>query len=137
MRRCLEGPEGFMFGDRDDAREVGAPAGESRRLEACQWPGWDTALAIIALRDGGVPRDHPALARAARWLLGEEVRARGDWSVARPRLEPGGWAFEFANVNYPDVAATAEGVLALRRVAGGGGDGASHAARRGGGGMGR
>ncbi|HEX2565109.1 MAG TPA: prenyltransferase/squalene oxidase repeat-containing protein, partial [Acidimicrobiales bacterium] len=30
----------------------------------------------------------------------------------------GGWAFEFANVNYPDVDDTAEVVLALRRVAG-------------------
>jgi squalene-hopene/tetraprenyl-beta-curcumene cyclase len=36
--------------------------------------------------------------------------------VARPGLEPGGWAFEFANVNYPDVDDTAEVVLALRRV---------------------
>ncbi len=58
----------------------------------------------------------PPLARAARWLLGEEVRVRGDWSVARPRLAPGGWAFEFANVNYPDVDDTAEVVLALRRT---------------------
>ena len=32
-------------------------------------------------------------------------------------LAPGGWAFEFANVNYPDVDDTAEVVLALRRVA--------------------
>src|SRR5581483_3331947 len=35
----------------------------------------------------------------------------------RPGLEPGGWAFEFENVNYPDVDDTAEVVLALRRVA--------------------
>ncbi len=41
---------------------------------------------------------------------------RGDWAVARPGLAPGGWAFEFANVNYPDVDDTAEVVLALRRV---------------------
>jgi squalene-hopene/tetraprenyl-beta-curcumene cyclase len=54
--------------------------------------------------------------RAADWLLGEEIRVRGDWSVRRPDLEPGGWAFEFANVNYPDVDDTAEVVLALRRV---------------------
>jgi squalene-hopene/tetraprenyl-beta-curcumene cyclase len=41
------------------------------------------------------------------------VLARGDWSVRRPQLEPGGWAFEFANANYPDVDDTAEVVLAL------------------------
>jgi squalene-hopene/tetraprenyl-beta-curcumene cyclase len=37
--------------------------------------------------------------------------------VRRPRLVPGGWAFEFANEHYPDVDDTAEVVLALRRVA--------------------
>ena len=32
-------------------------------------------------------------------------------------LAPGGWAFEFANDNYPDIDDTAEVVLALRRAA--------------------
>lgn len=88
-----------------------------RRLEACQSPVWDTALATVALADAGLPADHPALTRAARWLLGEEVRVPGDWAVRRPDLPPGGWAFEFANDNYPDTDDTAEVVLALRRVA--------------------
>ena len=39
---------------------------------------------------------------------------RGDWAVRRPRLDPGGWAFEFANDQYPDIDDTAEVVLALR-----------------------
>jgi len=118
MRRGLQGLDGFMVEDRDDAREVGAPAGLSRRLEACQSPVWDTALAMVALADAGLPGDDPAMVRAAEWLLGEEVTATGDWKVARRGLAPGGWAFEFANVNYPDVDDTAEVVLALRRVAG-------------------
>jgi squalene-hopene/tetraprenyl-beta-curcumene cyclase len=123
MRRGLQGLDRFMVEDRDDAREVPigdrpAPVGLSRRLEACQSPVWDTALAIVALADAGVPGDDPALLRAARWLLGEEVTASGDWAIARRGLAPGGWAFEFANVNYPDVDDTAEVVLALRRVAG-------------------
>jgi squalene-hopene/tetraprenyl-beta-curcumene cyclase len=86
-------------------------------LEACQSPVWDTALAIIALRDAGVAEDDAALIRAAEWLLDEEVRIPGDWTVRRPDLEPGGWAFEFENDNYPDIDDTAEVVLALRRVA--------------------
>ena len=130
MRRGLEGLGHFMVEDRDDSRGVGAPAGMSRRLEACQSPVWDTALAIIALSDAGLPGDHEAIARAAEWLLGEEVTVRGDWSVARPALEPGGWAFEFANVNYPDVDDTAEVVLALRRVDGRRSDGAIQRAVR-------
>jgi squalene-hopene/tetraprenyl-beta-curcumene cyclase len=87
-----------------------------RRLEACQSPVWDTGLAVIALADAGVAPDDPALVRAAEWLLSEEIRVPGDWTVRRPRLAPGGWAFEFANDNYPDIDDTAEVVLALDRV---------------------
>ncbi len=118
MRRGLEGIEGFMIEDQDDANGVGAPQGASRRLEACQSPIWDTALAMVALSDAGLAGDDPAMRNAARWLLQEEVTVRGDWSVARPSLAPGGWAFEFANVNYPDVDDTAEVLLALERVSG-------------------
>ncbi len=119
MRRGIEGIDSFMVQDGDDRagvgedREAGQPG---RRLEACQSPVWDTALSVVALSDAGLGPEHPALARAGEWLLGEEVRAVGDWRVARPGLEPGGWAFEFANVNYPDVDDTAEVVLALERV---------------------
>jgi squalene-hopene/tetraprenyl-beta-curcumene cyclase len=119
MRRGIEGLDGFMVEDRDDQLKdppTGAPAGASRRLEACQSPVWDTALTVVALSDAGVPGEHPALVRAGEWLLGEEVDVPGDWQVARPQLRPGGWAFEFANDNYPDVDDTAEVVLALRRV---------------------
>ena len=118
MRRGLEGIDTFTVEDCDDAHGVGAPPGESRRLEACQSPVWDTALAIIALDDAGLPRDDPALRRAAHWLLGEEVTVKGDWALPRPQLEPGGWAFEFANVNYPDTDDTAEVMLALLRLDG-------------------
>jgi squalene-hopene/tetraprenyl-beta-curcumene cyclase len=118
MKRGLEGLEGFMIEDHDDSNEVGAPAGPSRRMEACQSPVWDTAMAMIALSDAGQESEDPALARAADWLLDMEVTVPGDWSIARPGLAPGGWAFEFANVNYPDVDDTVEVVLALCRVAG-------------------
>ena len=118
MQRGLDGIELFMVEDRDDSRGVGAPAGESRRLEACQSPVWDTALTMLALGDAGLPGEHPAMAAAADWLLGEEVTQQGDWAVRRPQLAPGGWAFEFANLNYPDVDDTAEVAIALRRVRG-------------------
>ncbi len=114
MRRGLEGLERFMV--EDPGADGSEPRPPSRRLEACQSPVWDTALAMVALSDGGLAREHPALARAAEWLLGEEVRVRGDWAVVRPELEPGGWAFEFENDNYPDVDDTAEVVLALLGV---------------------
>ncbi|MGP3951605.1 squalene--hopene cyclase [Streptomyces sp. 7N604] len=88
----------------------------SRMIEACQSPVWDTCLATIALADAGLRPDHPALVKAADWMLGEQIVRPGDWSVRRPGLPPGGWAFEFHNDNYPDIDDTAEVVLALRRV---------------------
>ena len=105
MERGLRGLDSFTI---DDPR--------GRRLEACQSPVWDTSLALIALRDAGVPGNDPALLRAADWLLGEQILSRGDWAVRRPHLPPGGWAFEFHNVNYPDVDDSAEVVLALQGV---------------------
>jgi squalene-hopene/tetraprenyl-beta-curcumene cyclase len=76
---------------------------------------WDTALAVIALLDAGAAPGDPAVERAARWLAAQEINSRGDWAVRRPGLAPGGFPFEFANDNYPDVDDTALVVLALRR----------------------
>jgi squalene-hopene/tetraprenyl-beta-curcumene cyclase len=105
MRAAMAGIEGFVL---DDAR--------GRRIEACQSPVWDTALAMVALADAGVAPDHPALDAATGWLVREEVRIKGDWAVRRPELAPGGWAFEFANDLYPDIDDTAEVILAMRRA---------------------
>ncbi len=92
------------------------PDGPVRWLEACQSPVWDSCLAVTALLDAGADLSDPVLDKAVTWIVGEEIRRRGDWSVKRPDLEPGGWAFEFANDGYPDVDDTAEVVLALDRV---------------------
>jgi squalene-hopene/tetraprenyl-beta-curcumene cyclase len=92
------------------------PQGVVRRLEACQSPVWDTGLALTALLDAGVPADDAGVVRATDWLLDEEITVSGDWSVRRPDVEPGGWAFEFDNDGYPDTDDTAEIVLAVRRV---------------------
>src|SRR5919108_5279437 len=91
--------------------------GDRLRPEACQSPVWDTALAVLALRAAGLPADDPRLQAAGSWLLREEVTVRGDWGIRRPRLAPGGWAFEFDNDLYPDVDDTAVVVLALRELA--------------------
>jgi squalene-hopene/tetraprenyl-beta-curcumene cyclase len=71
---------------------------------------------VTALADAGLEPGDPVLRCAARYLLAEEITVPGDWSVRRPQLQPGGWAFEFANDNYPDIDDTAEVVLALERT---------------------
>jgi squalene-hopene/tetraprenyl-beta-curcumene cyclase len=107
VERALRGLEDFTIED-----DLG------RRVEACQSPVWDSALAVIALLDAGLDSRDPAVARGARWLAETEVRVRGDWAVRRPELEPGGFPFEFANDIYPDVDDSAEVVIALRRAGG-------------------
>jgi squalene-hopene/tetraprenyl-beta-curcumene cyclase len=111
FRAALAGLESFTIED-----DTG------RRLEACQSPVWDTALAVVALADSESDADSSVLESAARWLLGQEVTVTGDWAVRRPTQDPGGWAFEFENDVYPDIDDTAEVVLALRRATGTGAD---------------
>lgn len=120
MRRGIEGWHRFTV-------EEPTADGPVRRLEACQSPVWDTALALVGLGDAGLDAADPTIAKAVDWLVGEEIGARGDWAVRRPELPAGGWAFEFDNDLYPDVDDTAEVVLGFDRV----GAGASPAAERG------
>jgi len=90
---------------------------ETLRVEPCTSPVWDTAIAINALAEAGVAADSPAMAKAASWIVSKEVRMRGDWSIKRPDLEPGGWYFEFRNDFYPDIDDTAMVLMALEKSA--------------------
>jgi len=89
---------------------------EDFRIQPCLSPIWDTAITLIALAESGVSQEHPALQRAARWLIDKEVRVGGDWTVNNPHPEATGWAFEYNNVYYPDTDDTAMVLMALRLV---------------------
>jgi squalene-hopene/tetraprenyl-beta-curcumene cyclase len=89
---------------------------EDFRIQPCLSPVWDTAINIIALVESGLPADHPALRKAADWLISKEVRLRGDWTTNNPHPEASGWAFEYNNVYYPDTDDTAMVLMALRLV---------------------
>jgi squalene-hopene/tetraprenyl-beta-curcumene cyclase len=106
IQKALTGLEGFTVQEED-----------SCWLEACQSPVWDTALATLALAQSGSDPDDPALVRAGDWLLERQVtEVAGDWAVRRPNLRPGGWFFEYHNVNYPDNDDAGVVALALRAV---------------------
>jgi squalene-hopene/tetraprenyl-beta-curcumene cyclase len=85
--------------------------------QPCVSPVWDTALTAHALLEVG---GEEALARAAqtlRWLQPRQVLDTvGDWAVARPRVRPGGWAFQYNNPHYPDVDDTAVVLMAMDRA---------------------
>lgn len=105
------------------AREIGHLEGfeieeeDTLRLQPCLSPVWDTAIALFALADAGLPPDHPAMIKGARWLLENQILGPGDWQGKNPHAEPGGWAFEFRNDFYPDVDDTSFVLMALQRVA--------------------
>ncbi len=105
IARSLAGMERFGVHD-----------GEGWRVQPCVSPVWDTALAVVALLDAGLPCDHPAIAKAVEWLLRNQLDAPGDWQVRARRTPPGGWAFEFHNQGYPDTDDTSMVLLALYKA---------------------
>ena len=85
--------------------------------QPCLSPVWDTGLAAHALMDAGGDTAIAAARRGLEWLVGCQVTdLAGDWAVVRPGLEPGGWAFQYANPHYPDLDDTAMVALALDRM---------------------
>ena len=92
------------------------PAGRpTLRVQPCKSPVWDTAIATIALRESGLPPHHPAVREAADWLLAAEIRTPGDAGLRDPKLDPGGWCFEYRNRFYPDTDDTCMVLMALAR----------------------
>jgi squalene-hopene/tetraprenyl-beta-curcumene cyclase len=90
--------------------------GDDLYYQPCLSPVWDTALAAHALLESG-PREEPRLTQALDWLAERQVLDHvGDWAVRRPGLRPGGWAFQYANPDYPDVDDTAVVALAMHRA---------------------
>lgn len=90
--------------------------GDTLRLQPCFSPVWDTAWSTLILRESGLPAKHPALVRAAQWLLSKETTIVGDWAIKNPQPEPAGWYFEFRNEWYPDVDDTIVVLRALKLV---------------------
>ena len=104
MRKGLEGMRRFAIDEREDWR-----------FQACMSPVWDTAWAVRALALAGFDASHPAMERAVRWLLREQIPddAPGDWRMKCRETRGNGWAFEFDNDAYPDIDDTTIVVLAL------------------------
>ncbi|MEJ0016338.1 MAG: squalene--hopene cyclase [Acetobacteraceae bacterium] len=79
--------------------------------QPCLSPIWDTGLAGHAMAEVGAGTD-----AACHWLRERQILdVAGDWSVRRPGLRPGGWAFQYANPHYPDVDDTAVVGMLLHR----------------------
>src|SRR5581483_5231303 len=100
----------------DEFEKLGIEETDSFRMQPCKSPVWDTAYALFALGESGVPANDPRMVKCADWILQKQVRYPGDWKVKNKKGQPGGWYFEFNNEFYPDVDDSAMVALALTQV---------------------
>ncbi len=86
--------------------------------QPCLSPVWDTALSGHAIAEAAaLNAPNKIVERACDWLLARQITSvHGDWSVRRPELPPGGWAFQYANDYFPDVDDTAVVGMLLHRT---------------------
>jgi squalene-hopene/tetraprenyl-beta-curcumene cyclase len=85
--------------------------------QPCVSPIWDTGLAAHALLETGDAEAQARVTQALKWLEPMQVLdVKGDWTVRRPDVRPGGWAFQYANPHYPDVDDTAVVAMAMERT---------------------
>tara|TARA_B100000989_G_scaffold233874_1_gene180689 strand:- start:2909 stop:4813 length:1905 start_codon:yes stop_codon:yes gene_type:complete len=66
--------------------------------QPCVSPVWDTGWVAYGMIENNVD-----VTNSIEWLLSKEVNTKGDWSISKPGLKPGGWAFQYNNSFYPDV----------------------------------
>lgn len=86
-------------------------------FQPCVSPVWDTAWACQVLLETGNRQGLEAALRGLDWLKPRQILdVRGDWAVARPQLRPGGWAFQYALPNHPDVDDTALVATVMHRA---------------------
>ena len=99
-----------------DRLEIHYDGDRSAEVTPCRSPVWDTAISVIAMAESGFDRSHPAMVKAARFLIDKEIKIKGDWRFTNPEGPTGGWHFQFNNVHYADVDDSAMVMLALRHV---------------------
>ena len=108
----------LVLGQLKEIEALAVEDGEEMHYQPCPSPVWDTSLTMNALVESGLPADHPALHRAAEWLVERQILVAGDWQIKRPYVQPGGWAFQYHNDFYPDLDDTAMVLMAFEKVAG-------------------
>ena len=118
--RCLGYAEDhpLIRGQLKEIEALGIETTTSLHYQPCVSPVWDTALAVNALIESGLPAHHPSLARAGEWMIDKQITVPGDWATKRPGVPPGGWPFQYHNDFYPDLDDSAMVMMALSRTEG-------------------
>lgn len=98
-------------------RKLIAKGDGEQYVQPCLSPVWDTSLTAHALLEAAGEAAEKSVLSACDWLLSKQITdVKGDWAWMAPDLEPGGWAFQYANDHYPDVDDTAVVGMALHRT---------------------
>ncbi len=84
----------------------------SIRVQPCQLPVADTAIALRALHASGLRSDSPAIVRAADWLLARQMR--GDDGDQSSEARPGGWSATGQRHEAADTNISALVLMALQ-----------------------
>ena len=118
--RCLGYPDDhpLILGQLKEIEALAVEGFDSLHYQPGLSPLWDTARAANALVVAGLPADHPALQKAAEWLIDKQILVPGDWRVKRPDTPPAGWSFQYGNDFYPDVDDSAMVMMALHKIEG-------------------
>ena len=88
---------------------------DALHLQPCHFQsGIPPCSSMHAVR-AGMSQDHPALQKAATWLLSKTNKDRGRLDYFLPGAEPGGWYFQFENELFPDVDDSAVVLMALAK----------------------
>jgi len=100
----------------DEFESLGIEEEDTFRMLPCKSPVWDTAYALFALGESGVPATDARMVAAGDWMLQKQVTHKGDWAVKVKDTAPAGWYFEFNNEFYPDVDDSAMVMLGLSKI---------------------
>ncbi len=86
-------------------------------VQASESPVWDTLFCLLAMAEAGwSPEQQPAMRQGLVYILDNQILEPGDWSLTVKGVAPGGWAFERANLRYPDVDDTALALIVLAKL---------------------
>lgn len=114
LRGCSEDDPDYLRGQQA-IEDLVVNREDETYVQPCVSPVWDTCLTLSALAEAGLDSQHVAIEKAITWLFSKQVYSKGDWARRAPRLEPGGWAFQFENNFYPDLDDTSMVIMCLLR----------------------
>ncbi|MDR7072460.1 prenyltransferase/squalene oxidase repeat-containing protein [Fictibacillus barbaricus] len=77
---------------------------------------WDTSLILYTLQEAGVPSHQSVITKGAYFLLTQQQKKHGDWSVHNPNVAPGGWGFSIGDTINSDNDDTQAALRTIRNL---------------------